>query len=460
VTTSDHHTALLRSLVEGRRFVVATDVLVASAAIGARLTELGAEQVLVVGGSRGTGELEPEVERDGVVLGLSGGTIMEGMRTFEAALADPPPSLLAALDAFDPQGDAAVVTPVFAQAEQVAGRPVFGARERRWRELEDKTIVDVLWDRAGVARAPSAVVPNSLDRLTAAARDLDVGAGTVWVADNRLGWHGGGDELRWVRDAADAEVVARYLADRAHRVRVMPFLDGRPCSIHGWVVGDEVVAFRPCEMVVLRETGRTTLRYAGAATTWHPSSADSSVMREVAHRTGRLLREEVGYRGAYTVDGVLTVDGFRPTELNPRFGIGLSLLGRGADLPLYLAHCATIERPDLDWRLDELEQAVLAAAAEQPIATAHTIVPDRIAVEREVAIRRDRDRFVVDEGADGDGMLQLGPATAGGLLRMSLDRFEVGPPVAPEAVRAFALARELFGLDLPEFSAAPELRPA
>ena len=51
-------------------------------------------------------------------------------------------------------------------------------------------------------------------------------------------------------------------------------------------------------------------------------------MREAARRVGAVLRDEVAYRGAFTLDGVATVDGFRPTELNPRFGAGLGVITR------------------------------------------------------------------------------------------------------------------------------------
>ncbi len=60
-------------------------------------------------------------------------------------------------------------------------------------------------------------------------------------------------------------------------------------------------------------------------------------MRDAARRVGEQLRAEVDFRGAFTLDGVATVDGFRPTELNPRFGAGLSVITRGlADVPLHL----------------------------------------------------------------------------------------------------------------------------
>ena len=58
-------------------------------------------------------------------------------------------------------------------------------------------------------------------------------------------------------------------------------------------------------------------------------------MRDLARRTGEHLRATVGYRGAFGIDGVLTEDGFRPTELNARMSGGLASLARGVDGPLF-----------------------------------------------------------------------------------------------------------------------------
>ena len=60
-----------------------------------------------------------------------------------------------------------------------------------------------------------------------------------------------------------------------------------------------------------------------------PAGGVREEMREAARRVGEQLRAEVEFRGAFTLDGVATADGFRPTELNPRFGAGLEVITRG-----------------------------------------------------------------------------------------------------------------------------------
>lgn len=150
--------------------------------------------------------------------------------------------------------------------------------------------------------------------------------------------------LRWVRRVEEVEEAAAFLGARCDRARVMPFLEGIPCSIHGMVFPGGVASFRPVEMVTLRQPGSGSLRYAGAATFWDPPLADREAMRDLARRVGEGLRERVGYRGAFTVDGVLTAEGFRPTELNPRLGAGLAMIpGDLPELPVTLLDRVLVE---------------------------------------------------------------------------------------------------------------------
>ena len=104
----------------------------------------------------------------------------------------------------------------------------------------------------------------------------------------------------------------------------MPFLDGVPCSIHGLVLPDGTAAFRPVEISILRDEGARTFTYGGLSTFWDPPAADREEMRGAAHRVGEHLRATYGYRGAFGIDGVLTADGFRPTELNARGSAGFT----------------------------------------------------------------------------------------------------------------------------------------
>jgi hypothetical protein len=476
-----YHVGLVREHLAGRRVIAAMDVLVGSARLAEQLSEYGAEDVLLVGGSRGTGELGDEEEQRAVLLGTSGDSLMAGIRAFETALDEPPQVLRDAIERFDPDGDALVVTTLFSSRRELCGRGVFGARDPRWVLLEDKTTVDALWDAVGVPRAPSRVVPARRDALLEAAEELDKGIGTAWVADNRDGWHGGAAGLRWVRDQVDADTAVDDLIRIADEVRVMPFLDGRPCSIHGWVLGDEVIASRPCETVMWRQAGANRLVYGGAAaTTWRPADADTRAMREMTHRVGEHLRDTVGYRGVFTIDGVLTADeGFLPTELNPRFGAAIATLGRGSGLPLYLLHCLSIDAPDLDWRATELEQAIIGGRAwaganvmldgvEVEPRTARVlrhgqgwrlVEPDP--TDREDGQQHEASEEATSAGSGEDGevaRIELGPGPTGGFLRINLPQHPDGAPVAPIVAEMLPYIADHLGLDLPALEAAPDLR--
>src|ERR671920_1844814 len=139
---------------------------------------------------------------------------------------------------------------------------------------------------------PYAVVPTDRDALAEATRDLAGALGAVWSGDTKEGFNGGGDYVRWVRDEADQARAVAFFLPRCDRVRVMPFLDGVPCSIHGLVLPDGTAAFRPVELAILRDAGRRFV-YGGQGTTWDPPDADRAAMRDLVRRTGECLRLRV-----------------------------------------------------------------------------------------------------------------------------------------------------------------------
>jgi hypothetical protein len=342
-----------------------------------------------------------------------------------------PSEVADALDRWDPERRALVLSPMFNELPEIAGRRVYGPRRPEWRRLEDKVVVDAFWDDLGVTRAPSEVVTAEPEALRAAAGRLDRGAGTAWAGDARQGFSGGALCLRWVRDGEDAAEAATFLGARCDRVRVMPFLEGIPCSIHGVVFPDGVATFRPVEMVTLRRPGSNRLHYAGAATFWDPPAADREVMRDLARRVGAGLRERVGYRGAFTV------------------GAGLATMTRDlADLPVSLLDRALVEGETLAYAADDLERQVLSAADRTRAGGAWTVTDEPADTTRELPVSFEGDACR-PAAADRppDGVLSFGPSGVGGFVRLALDpgRVPAGSSVAPLAVAAFALADERFG---------------
>lgn len=425
----------------GQRWLIAVDVLQGATGTVARLNAWGASGCFVVAARQGTGAA-PECDHH--VLGLPHMPMMEGIHAAEEALRSLDPAVRARIDAFDPEGDARVLVSIFSDDRPVAGRTVFGRRPRSWRELDDKVIVDALWDTCGVVRAPREVVPANESALRAAAQRLDQGAGTVWAADSSQGFHGGATYTFAVRDTSEAVAAAARLALRAEQVRVMPYLVGVPCSIHGIVLPDHVVVLRPAEMLTL--AGPRGFVYARAATFWDPAPVVRAAMREEARVVGEHLRDTLGYRGAFTIDGVATAEGFRPTELNPRVGAALGLMHDA--VPFGLWNAALIESVPTPVDSVELEHALLAHAdTHRRASVMFSFEGDFTETESHPLSWRDGSWSAAGGADDADATATVGPGVSGGhaMLRFEHGRLTVGERVAPRAVAFASWLDERFG---------------
>ena len=442
-TDESYWTSLVRPIVAGRRIILTGGPVAGFTARAQSLVALGAEKVFVLGSEGvGTGELP---EGEWFALSPTADNDVDLIRAGNKLVASLPADAVAAIDRFDPDGSAMVIGSFLHEAPAVAGRPSLAYRRPEWLALEDKLVADALWDRCGVARAPSVCVPVA--GAAAAARDVDSDHGTVWAGDNREGFHGAGEKTRWVRTASDADEAAAFFAVHCDRVRVMPFLDGIPCSIHGLVFPDTVVALRPIEMIVLRRPTSSEFFYTGAASFWDPPPSDREDMRALARRVGAVLRAEVGFRGPFTVDGVLTASGFLPTELNPRSGAGQqTLLGGLPDLPISLLHDAIVAGLDLDYRPDDLESLIVSSAdASRAGGTWRALpvtIPPRTAEE-----------------VPG-GRVTVGTSLLGSFVRFMPHREStpVGPSFAPVAVSFWSWADASLGTGLGPLAAAVAVR--
>ncbi len=217
------------------------------------------------------------------------------------------------------------------------GRPVTGGRPASFLALEDKMLADGIWAAAGVPRAPYLIVPVDEEALAAATDRVAGPLGAVWSGDARDGFNGGGNYVRWVRDDDDRAAARAFFAPRCDRVRVMPFLDGVPCSIHGFVLPDGTAALRPVEIAMLRNVAERTLRLRRARHVLGPAGRRPRGDARSPAGSGAHLQAAHGYRGAFGIDGVLTADGFRPTELNTRMSAGRDHRRRGRPAVLHAA---------------------------------------------------------------------------------------------------------------------------
>jgi hypothetical protein len=453
---------LVRPLVQGRKFILAGVVLAGSRTAVAQLRSLGAERAFIIATGLGTGAPPDPEDADWAVIDIEAADIIEDIRLANAALAHLPTRVLEAIDAWDPDREAVMLGQPFYMSTQLAGRRVWGGRRRAWEALEDKVRVDALWDAAGVRREESMVVPSSADGLRQAHRRLDRGMGTAWAGDASEGFNGGAVYLRWVRTNEDAEDAFAFFSRHCDSVRVMPFLEGIPCSIHGMVFPGEVIAFRPCEMVVLRPESGTKLHYGGSATFWDPHDADREAMRSAAGLVGVTLREMVDYRGAFTIDGIMTAGGFLPTELNTRAGAAIGGLLTGLrDLPFGLIQRAVTESEPLDYRPRDLERLVVDSADEHRGGVAIAAVEKAQDSTESVGLVFEGEgyRRAADETTP-DATLEFGPGTLGGFVRFVPDpeRTPVGASLAPRAAAALRLADEIWDTGIGALTPARAVR--
>jgi hypothetical protein len=187
------------------------------------------------------------------------------------------------------------------------------------------------------------------------------------------------------------------------------------------VFPENVIAFRPCEMLVFRRPGSNRLTYGGAATAWDPPKSDREAMRNAAKRVGAHLRNQYGYRGVFTIDGIMTKNGFLPTELNPRFGAAISrMTSQLPNLPLFLLHRALCEGVELDYRPHQLEEMVIEGADATRVIQAGFSVPGVNAGNTPTRRYRLTDTGWEENAENWDASIIFGPAAFGSYLAVSI----------------------------------------
>jgi len=454
----------VRALLDGRPVVISGGPLAGLVRRLDQARELSGGDVFLLAFGRGTGPL-PDLSTTPVhVIEQTSPDLVAEVREQVRVLADLPADAVAALDAWDPQRRAQVLGGPFVTARTVAGRRVLDGRLEEWAALEDKTTSDALWAAAGLRHAPAEVIEADVTSLRAAHLRLDDGAGTVWSGDSRAGFNGSASHVRRVGSAEQVEDVADWYAGECDRVRVMPFLDGIPCSAHGIVLPDGVAVLRPVEQVVLRQAAGTRFVYAGISTHWDPSSADREEIRAAVRRVGHVLARDHGFRGAYSVDGILTGDGWLPTELNPRFAGGMGMISRSIpDFPLMLLQAVLVCEASPGMTAVEIERTVLASADAVRNGSVHVGSPILPAPEEtsELPVVFSPDGSSLrraDPGEPASSSLMLGPSGFGAFLRLDVGPGSVPPgtSVGPLAAATLALADEQWGTGFgPLLSARP-----
>jgi hypothetical protein len=454
--------------VRGRPVIVGFELLVGMTDTVTDLARWGARRPLLIADGRGTGAIpDPDAADVLLVEEQRAGSLTEQVRARMRPDERLTPDVVEAVERYDPAGDAVWWVSPVALNEPMLGRAVNGGRPRSQAMLEDKLLVDGLLDAVGAPRPPSRTARTAYDVLMQATREVTSETGVeqvVWAGDNRGGTNGGGDFIRWIRSLELAQEAAAFFAERCDQVRVSAFLDGVPCSVHGIVLPDGIVVLRPVELVALRDPDRGVFVYGGMGTSWSPRPDDAAEMRDLAARVGRHLQLEHGYRGGFGIDGVLTSEGFRVTELNARFSGGLARLERAAPAAqLGLVHVNAVLGRDVGRPATDIEQHAMALLAENPFVDTFGLST----------------RGVVDDHAEilvqaGDGCLEVadseetmigtvvgGPSALGSFFRfLSLDGIVLeGERAAPLSVLLHDFVNRTWDAGIPTGLIAPDLRP-
>jgi hypothetical protein len=451
----------------GRKVICAFEVLAGMTRLVPMFHRWETRRPLLIGDGQGTGPLPLETDADILLLDSpEAASLTEQVRARMDPTSRLTPEVVEAVERYDPDREAVWWFSPLPPNDPLLGRPVLGGRPATQIALEDKLVTDGLLDAIGAARAPTAVVPVVHRDLLAASERVREASGSdevVWAGDNRDGVNGGGDYVRWIRTPEHAARAAAFFTEHCDLVRVSPFLDGVPCSIHGLVLPDGVVVLRPLELASLRDVEAGRFCHAGMGTAWDPPPADTESMRALARELGTHLRERAGYRGAFGLDGVLTATGFRVTELNPRFSGGMTRLAAAAPTAhLDLVQLNAVIGRDVGASAAAIEAATLAQLDVNRFI--HVVglsnqLHARETMQARVGQSSDGLHVVRDEDESAVATMLCGPSATGAFVRFSSEELaERGTRCAAIAIEALGLSDELWQTGFGALHAAPDVR--
>ena len=473
-TRSPDWEAHLWAPLAGRKIICAFEVLAGMTGLVDSFKTWGAGELLLIADGVGAGPLPPDDAAEVIVLDSpAADSVTDQVRARLIPAQRLTHRVVEAVERFDPAGEALWWLSAIPRNTPLLGRNVWGGRPPHQVALEDKLMVDSLLadiDAPRMATLNARATYGDLARATERLLASTGAAGAVWAGDSRDGINGGADYVRWICTPEQAREAAAFFARHCDQVRVSPFLEGVPCSVHGIVLPDGVVVLRPVELAVLRDVSRGRFVYAGMGTTWDPPPNDTQAMRELARSFGLSLQDRHGYRGGFGLDGVLTTDGFRVTELNPRLSGGLSRLARAArSAQLDLVHLNALVGRDVGRPAAEIEALALEelearrfqeAAGSSP--AVHTTESETVSV----SIVSGRLLELPDGAATAAlGSILRGPSSVGTFVRLAPST--VGAPgelsqPAPDraadlAVMLLDFADRAWNTQFGELTAAPDV---
>lgn len=354
--------------------------------------------------------------------------------------------LAARTDAFDPDRLAILITPDPLDPPQSGSRARLGRRPGMWQLCESKAVVDVIWDRLGITR-PRCVVADGPVDLATLGELVDTGNGVVCAVQPAGGKTSSGAEGIWWWRGTDPPIHAEH----HHRVKLMPLMPGVPIRLHGMVFANAVISFAPLEAVTLPRPQSSTFLCCGAT----GRIPDSARLRRLTENLGTGLATELDYRGAFSVDGILTIDGFQPTDFNTRLTSAIE--ASPADIRVELQAANVLARegialPDVGG-LNQIGEDALPDNKVTIYGAATRISP---ASPAEVAVRWSAGHVLEPASVgDADAHIRVSESLRGWTITAQLDRSRLpdGEFAGPYAPAIFEFADQFLGTNFGPLSA-------
>ncbi len=291
--------------------------------IAKNLMDLGAQKVLMIVNESYLQNNITDFPRDyyiGIkVPGSNERDYLKQMATYFTAIGDNAVTLEQQLREYDPGHRAMVIGPAWLKGKELLGRKVIGYRPDQWTEFEfDKIGVDRFFDSVGVPRANSLVVETKHFDFQDCWRRYDQGKGIVLVGEGKFT---GGSGLLFVKNRNSVTVVHGWLRNKSiSKLKVVSNLSGPAFCSHGFVLNDSCVTTQPYESISLEKCVEGEIEWVGSSSALVVREDVCNRIHRFTEQVGSQLRQTLNYRGSFSLDGVLTPDGPKFTEINTRMG--------------------------------------------------------------------------------------------------------------------------------------------
>jgi len=279
------------------------------------LTEVLDGPVLIVANDTTQPKATRETESPAVSLGYTNSS--GSFQLLHEVLQNPPDPIAMKLRRFDPAGSALVIADSNVIAPTFDGRTVLDSRLPDIAGLEYPGEAAELWSRAGLRPAPSVELVAPFARLTESLDTVNLGAGALCFGDMRSPLQEAVESARAVFNTASASTAQDWLHLSSDRTHIQPVIDGTTVTCPGMVLGEQVLVLRPQEEALLADMSSAKIWLAACSTLGLPQRAAESVSRATG-RGGEVLRDQYGFRGAFSVSGWLRGSSFTPSRLSTR----------------------------------------------------------------------------------------------------------------------------------------------